>query len=138
MKHSRIEFSPNRWTESQRKEVIRIVRRWRSRLLVEHWTLQIVPMPRANARDPKSTLAQVDVSERYATATVRIYPPFWKESPAERERVLMHELTHAPLNRIANLLDRAIRAGVATEAEVDDAHEQLVEHFTNVVWDAYT
>lgn len=123
------------------KERVRRVRamllKWRSRLLVEDWTLTVTFHPKPLGTDSERHLAHVDVSERYKSGRVHVYPPMWEEPAIEQERTLVHEMIHAPINRVGNILDRAVKAGIATAEEVDDAYEELTEHFTNVVWDAY-
>lgn len=132
----RIDIAGKR-TRIQSDRMRRWLRKWRSRLLVEHWTFEAEVLQSDHARDPDHTCAQIDVNERYADARLRIYPRLWRDGVKAQERAIVHEMIHAPLNHVGNLLDRLSMAGLATQAEVDDAYESLTEYITNVVWDAY-
>lgn len=136
MNRSRIVFE-GRPTKERREKLLHMIAKWRSRLLIEDWTFNVVTHRNLHHRDPDEHLAHVNVSEKYKTGTVHFYPTLWKEAPETRERTVMHEMIHAPVNRVGNILDRAVAAGVASKDEVDAAYEELTEYMANLAWDAY-
>lgn len=124
-------------TPEQGERIGKWIAKWRERLHVTGWTFDVAMKPKPHARDPQRTIAQIDVNERYADATLYVYPRIWKDSRKEQERAIVHEMIHAPMNRVANMLDKLIAAGLASKDDVDDAYEELTEYVTNVAWDAY-
>lgn len=132
----RISFS-GRWNKSEKERIRRILAKWRKRLLLEDWTFSVEIVGKPSKDGPDTILADVNPLERYRSAHIRIYPRFWLEARQEQERSLVHEVIHAPINRVHNLIHRLVAADLANRDEVEAAVEQLTEHWTNVAWDAY-
>lgn len=120
-----------------RERLRRLVELWRERLLMEHWSVSVEISQKPHRTDPLCTLATIKHNERYNDSAAKIYPRFWLDSAPEQSRVILHEMVHGVTNRVANLLARLPKSGLATEEEIEDAEENLVEHITNIVWDAW-
>jgi hypothetical protein len=121
----------------RRKILRRVVELWRERLLLDHWSVDVELRSKPHSKDPDHVLASIKHNERYNDMAAVVYPRFWLETQDEQSRAMLHEMAHGMTNRVANLLARLPKAGLATEEEIEDAEENLVEHITNVVWDAY-
>ena len=118
-------------TRRQRRALIeQIVTTWRERLLLEHWSFEVLLL-----REPPAdvALARITVNERYNDGLIEIHPEFWLQTKSTQSRVLLHEIVHALTNRLSVVGARAPKRTL----ELIDAEENLTEHITNIVWDAY-
>ena len=121
-------------TRKQRRAVIEaIVCRWRERLLLDHWSFDVILL-REPPADP--SIARVTLNERYNDGVIEIHPDFWNHPRETQNRVLLHELVHALTNRIGTLGKRG-KKRLLLDDELTDAEENLTERITNIVWDAY-
>ena len=121
-------------TRKERRALIEgIVSRWRERLLLDHWSFDVILL---RERPGDTAIARVTLNERYSDAVIEIHPDFWTHTPETQSRVLLHELAHALTNRIATLGRRG-KKRLLNDDELTDAEENLTEHIANIVWDAY-
>lgn len=135
-KATRIEFA-GRPRRDKKARIRAIILKWRERLNVAEWSFVVTFEKKSMPSDP-GTAACIIPAERYSDARVQIFPEFWAEPRITQERTLVHELSHVPLNRVANLLERLKKlSDVATGDVIEDTFEKFTEHFSNVVWDAF-
>ncbi len=112
-----------------RRAVLPLLRKHRA--IVPAWCRQITVTYAQNGDD--GAIATCQPSVRYRHAFVNIAPPFLSETPANRERVVVHELVHITLAPLADYAAQIIaRVGEAAlrehmEAELAERDESVTQ-----------
>lgn len=117
-----------------RAEAGRILERWRRRLLLNEWTIDVDWMTQ-DAQD--GVYATIFPDCVYKHARIQIRPRWCRQGRKEREAALVHELAHCLVQGLAQLgLD--LRAGkLVTEEQHTRAVETLTQRIVNaVLWKA--
>lgn len=116
-----------------KRRIERYARKWRHRLLLSGWTINIV-FEDEPCVDDALTLAVVSSTPTYYEIHINIYPPFWSKPVHEQERIILHELVHW---YSINLKQLALQKRRAKLEIVQYETERLTEGITNIIWDCY-
>jgi hypothetical protein len=119
-----------------RTKVHRWLRKWQKKLLMHAWRYEVEFSEKSHrdTTEREIVFASVVADPAYLTVGIVIHPEFWTLSDEDKERRLLHELVHGPVEQLAILAGRAVRRRTAIAADVNTAAESLVEWFTNVLW----
>lgn len=110
-----------------RRRIVARVRRWRTRLLLERWTVGVEVGPDLEEESEASCIARPE----YLTMTLRFDPA--KIEPGELDAYVIHELLHAYIWPLANLAERMAGDDPAKQEAVRVEEETLATALERVV-----
>ena len=124
-------------TKAQRAEVQKLIERWRPRLYLNEWHVDIVYMKDSAKPDPSSvgggqTLAAIQPDPVYLQARIEIYPEFWAEPPWQREKALVHELAHCLTQELFDLVRALWRDETVSQRDARERLERLTQRITHI------
>lgn len=123
-------------TKKNVRMVTKWVKLWRSRLLLQHWTIHVEFTEEQPSNDPHCR-ASVHASERYLSVYIKIHPKYWDDAVNEQERTILHELFHIIVDLLYTLAWKGNSFSKKQAKKVTTENERLTETFTNLLWDAY-
>lgn len=109
-------------TEKQKQEVNKLITKWRFKLYLQQWEFQAIYL------DDESNKVQITISTEYKDAQIEICKGFWKFDKQKREAVIVHELTHAIVQPLIELICRAAEGYGISQREIDWNKEQVTQH----------
>lgn len=120
-----------------RKEVDRLVATWKKRLYLTEWEIEVVHAdndahPEAHPVGEGDVMAEVDACPVYLQAIIEIRPSYWKLSPSQREKAIVHELSHCLTQEIYGLLESQWRGLAVMEREAVSSLERLTQRIANI------
>lgn len=123
-------------TQANQKRIIRYIKKWRNRLLLNTWTIHAEYEDIDDAEDTPQIecLVRVHINEAYLEMVLHIFPKFWNQSELIQERAILHELSHR-ISEPMRLL--AIKKQRPSEKVVTFTNEQFTETITNLLWNSY-
>lgn len=110
-----------------RRRIVARVRRWRTRLLLERWAVQVEVGEDTEEQSEASCIARPE----YLTMDLRFDPA--KIDPAELDAYVVHELLHAYIWPLANLAERMAGDDPAKREAVRVEEETLATALERVV-----
>lgn len=119
-----------------RKGVAKIIQKWRPRLFLGEWYIDVqYPLTDMPCDiQGSSVLASNHVDTRYLKSEISVYPAFFKHSKDKQEETIVHELAHCLTQEVWDLVNVA-RSGVAIpERFVLDVVERLTTRVANVAY----
>lgn len=124
--------------EAQRASVYAWVEKWRGKLLLPAWGIEIVfeedPFDEDDV-EGEDTYAKICVRPRYLEGTLSIYPHFWTlQGDAEFEKTIIHELIHCLIYPLELLIQRGQDGKLVSRDEMSDVGENATEMFAEIVW----
>lgn len=123
-------------TISEKKRIVRWLRKWRKNLLLQHWTINVTlnNNPRS---DDEGCRADVDTNEAYWEIEINIYPIFWEDPITAQERTILHELSHVLVSPLKLKAYEGRKRSNRRDKAIQQEVELLTEYITNLMWDAY-
>lgn len=118
-------------TEKQRKTVQRWINKWRPRLFLGEWNLD-VRYAIENDPDTPDLYADIAVSTKYIEATITIYPVFWEQGSMRQQEVLVHELAHCITDKAYRNCTDLLNGNHVTPKQANYDWEQLTQRVANV------
>lgn len=112
-------------TKTQIREVEQYVARWKDALQLSTWRVRIFHMAEPYTDDPEISAA-TEVWYRYYEVRIHVYPPFWLKTPEDREHTIVHELVHAILGELCDLVNEEL----VTKKHLEDVQERTTELVT--------
>jgi hypothetical protein len=116
--------------DSRRAWVKKMIGRWRSRLFLGEWFIDIEYHDDINSK----AAAQCDADPVYMTAKIRIYPCFWYSSRLDREMILVHELCHCITQSAWNCMASLLDGQLVTKNQQQCELERLTQRITNIAF----
>jgi hypothetical protein len=105
------------------KEVVAYAEKVKPKLLLQGWSLDFCRM-----EGETSVAAECTPDEKYRRATLRFFPPFFKEDLDTQKEIILHEMCHV-ITGIQNDLICAMRDG-----QLVSHHEQSAAFERQTTW----
>lgn len=122
---------------ARRKEAGSIIAKWRPRLFLHEWYLDLhYPKEDIDSDRPNtSVIAEIDTDPVYLTALIRIYPAWMNtEDPKKREWQLVHELVHCLTDSLYNCGLNLLNGTLVLSSDLNSEREQLTQRVTNIAF----
>jgi len=115
-------------TTKQKKEVERYIKKWKPRLNLHEWDIKITYKEGVD-----DTFAQTTVQSDYLRAEIEIFREHWNRSIEEREKTIVHELSHCIADEMFNSFWNLLANGKhVTKSNLYDILERLVQRIRNI------
>jgi hypothetical protein len=118
-------------TEAQRSWVKKTIEKWRPRLFLGEWHIDI-EFPKGEL--PGGAIANCTSSATYMEATIRISAEFWKEPKDKWEHIVVHELSHCVTSYVSYMLSSTLKGELHAENSIDFQIEQLTQRIANIAY----
>lgn len=117
-----------------KKEITRLLEKWRNRLLLNEWHIDVVyPIADSNdGREGCSVLASNCVNTAYISMQISIYPAFFNASKYTREKALVHELCHAITQPAWDVMGSLYNGVLTAPHQQIDIIETLTQRVANI------
>lgn len=131
------EFENGGPTVLQRSMFMEWIAKWRTRLFLDKWYIDVDYM--VNERDPSlkpGFIAHLDinVTEEYFTAHIRVYPAFWELDEKRQEYSVVHELCHCLTEAAFDCVENLLDGKLVTLHEARTENERLTETIAAIVF----
>lgn len=113
------------------KKVLLILKKLKHELLLDAWTILLVPSEESKQDGDGTVLAEVATDANYHQARITLYKDFWKEE--SYESVLRHELVHCISSRLLKIAISLYEGKLVTPDAITDADEELVSHIEAIL-----
>lgn len=112
-----------------------VISKWRSRLFLGEWFIDLIHATKDHTSDPKFIpFATCRACPVYMEATITIYPSFWSMPKDRREHILVHELSHCITQSIWNVAESLRNGELCTPTQVRDEIEILTQRIANIAY----
>jgi hypothetical protein len=119
-------------TEAQRKRVIRFVNKYRHKLFLEKWDLNISYM-RYNKSGSKA-VADISINEEYFDAKICIYPRFWNLYVKDQEFAILHELCHCITEESFDVAANILQGSMTTHEAIRFTNERMTQTIAKILF----
>lgn len=117
--------------ESPLKDIIPLIQKWQKRLQLEHWKITAELMD-GDVPEGRPVAAECHPNVPYQSATIRIYPHFFK-CHDDKEEMIAHELVHCLTEEYKDLFRRALQMKFIAVEEEANVNERLTSWITRLV-----
>lgn len=124
-------------TSLQRKWIKRIFEKWRGRLLLHEYYVDIKYMSANDDDDDFIRFASITTCPVYLNTIIRIYPRFWEQSKDQQERTIVHELCHCLTQEAWDTVTHIQNGHVVNKKSVKDIMERLTQRISNCIFMGY-
>lgn len=114
-------------TDKQKVRARKLIDKWRGRLFLHSWHLDLFYMKEGEGEGGWDVLASINANPVYMKAKIQIFPAFWDRSPDVQEEALVHELCHCHTQALVDLVHRQQDGGQVTHQERIDTLERLTQ-----------
>lgn len=117
-------------SDKSRKEVSRYIDKWRSRLFLHEWFIDVdYPKEDLVLDDGRSgdVLAEVDPDPVYKNARIKIYPAWFRKERKVREFAVVHELCHCHTQEMRGIAGSLKNGVLYHDHQIADANESLTQ-----------
>lgn len=122
-------------TDKQRKEVTKIVEKWRRRLFLHEWFVDVSYAKEDIRCDgPGEVVASIESDPVYKNAEITIYPAWFTRSPKRRELALVHELCHCHTQAVANNMHNMRNGTQVFDHDIRDHIEELTQRMALIAF----
>lgn len=123
-------------TPQQRAQVTRWVAKWKPRLFLQVYHIEI-----EFEREPDPTDEENPVSITnhfpYLSALIHVRPIFWTESATIQEHAIRHELAHLITAPLANCAESLHNGRHVTRADISNREETLTDWIARIAFAAH-
>jgi hypothetical protein len=119
-----------------RKEVDKILAKWRPRLFLGEWSIDVqFPEEGPDGGVGYDIVAECYPDPVYMIATIKVHKAWFKHPPKAREFAIAHELVHCHTQELWNIADRQANGYAIPRQMVTEAVERLTQRITNIAFD---
>jgi hypothetical protein len=120
-------------TPKERKEIQRLIDKWRPRLFLSEWYFNLeYPTENCSNKEGYNTLADISPDVVYLNALIRVYPAFFKKSKQAQEEAIVHELCHCITQYLWDTALRLRNGYNVHEMAIQDEVERATQRIANV------
>lgn len=121
-------------TKRNRRELCRILDKWRPRLFLHDWFIDFRYLESPQTSEVFETIATCTPNHVYRRAQITVYSAWFKHPVKEREAMIVHELCHLVVEEAAQLAKDCRDGKNHHPHAVVDTFEKLVVNLTNIVF----
>lgn len=126
-------------TDRRRLKVRAWVAKWRPRLLLGEWHVDLNYSKRchhSDDHDDYQVLAEAHVNVPYLKVQICIFPAFFDAPEDVQESTIVHELCHVITQPMLNIANQQHRGVLTLQHQISDTLETLTQRITNIAfWD---
>jgi len=119
-------------TEAQRKFVEREVSKWKKKLLLDVWSIEVV-LKQGVSQVNENFCAEVNVDSVYKNAHMRVFPAFFAKTKAKQKEDILHEMVHIVLDEMGTQIWDLQQGKLITFDQRRDAIERTTQHLTRAI-----
>jgi len=120
-------------TPKERKEVQRLINKWRPRLFLGEWYINLeYPTEDCSHKDGYNTIADINTDTVYLNAKIRIYPAFFRKEKRVQEETIVHELCHIHTQELWDTALRLKNGYNVHEMAIQDSVEKTTQRVANI------
>lgn len=123
-------------TKRKKSQAGKIVDRWRPRLLLNEWFIDLIYPEDACVDDGGgyNALAEIDVNTVYLKAQIKVFPAWFKAPADVREFAIVHELCHIITWTAKDAMNSMLNGVMISNREQHDMIETMTQRVTNAVF----
>lgn len=124
--------------EAFRKEVCRIIEKWRRLLFLNAWTFNVT-WPDADCTHSEhgqtiDKIASSDIDPIYLRSEIRIYPLWKTRDKEDREKDIVHEMAHCLTETITRELELVVGGQATSNRRIKEINENMTEHIASIIF----
>lgn len=117
-------------TDSQKKEVARYIKKWRSILFLHQWNFDI-----SYHDDMSDGGLRITMQPEYKNALIEInVVNFFKRPKYEREECIVHELCHCIVQPLVHIACEGAMGRQVSQSEIDWFKEDVTQHIARAIF----
>lgn len=116
-------------TEAQKKRVKQWINKWRPRLFLSEWFIDVV-----YEKDAQKYMASADPDPVYLYCKLFLPTNFFKRPLKIQEEALVHELCHCITQEAYLLHIDSLNFKVVTQSHLEAVRERLTQRITNIAF----
>jgi hypothetical protein len=120
-------------SNEQRKWTRKIVEKWRPRLFLGEWFIDL-NYQKEDIDSDSRPMATCKADPVYMQATIKIYPCFWDHSEYERAHALVHEMIHCHTQSVWNCMLSLHQGELIVPDQMRCEIEQLTQRISNIAF----
>lgn len=123
-------------TPAQRKRAKKWVQKWRHRMFLGEWFLDIAyaKYSSEHSTDNYKVNAICAADPVYMRALITLYPEFWDLTKVDQESCIAHELAHCHTQSVWNCMKALHQGELVTPDQMRCEIEQLTQRITNIAF----
>lgn len=133
------EIQPRRATQKERDRVYSLLRYWQKEMYLDILSINVMfedfcPDDEDDGEtNTKAACIDVEASDEYHYAMLKIYPRFFEDDTGEQERVIVHELTHILVHPLAVLVTDMGEGTLVTGEQARKAEERVTDRLARIM-----
>lgn len=117
--------------KAEREKVKGYINKWAHILFLNNWTISLAYL--TQDEPDKGTLADIEAQPEYFSASIRIFPCFWKLDAEGQERTIVHELCHAVISPVSGAYEDMMDGNHVSQTSFGKLNEGTTQHIANIV-----
>lgn len=124
----------NQHTKKRHPRIKRLIEKWRKRLLLNEWYIDVIYPDEGRCLDGREVIASNSANPAYLNMQISIYPAFFEAPEQLQEETLVHELCHALTQPVWDMMESLHNGENVTPKHQRSAIETLTQRLTNIAF----